>query len=138
MSRIIILYEDAEALVIDKPGGLPIERPRKGGPSLEDRLDELKPDIVFNALHGNPGEDGTVQGMLELMGIPYTHSGVTTSAIAIDKELTKLLLVPAGVRMPRGTMVKSQALHEREPCSRGLNSARAPGRSWRTRSRIAT
>ena len=66
------------------------------------RLDELKPDVVFNALHGSPGEDGTVQGMLELMGVPYTHSGVTTSAIAIDKELTKLLLVPAGVRMPRG------------------------------------
>src|SRR4028118_956986 len=61
-------------------------------------LEELKPDVVFNALHGSPGEDGTVQGMLELMAIPFTHSGVTTSAIAIDKELTKLLLVPAGVR----------------------------------------
>jgi D-alanine-D-alanine ligase len=82
------------------------------------RLGELKPDVVFNALHGHPGEDGTVQGMLELMGIPYTHSGVTTSAIALDKELTKLLLVPAGVRMPKGTMVRSATLYERDPLPR--------------------
>ena len=88
------------------------------GRDVAERLGELKPDVVFNALHGHPGEDGTVQGMLELMGVPYTHSGVTTSAIAIDKELTKLLLVPAGVRMPRGTMVKSATLHERDPLPR--------------------
>lgn len=82
------------------------------------RLVELKPDVVFNALHGHPGEDGTVQGMLELMGVPYTHSGVTTSAIAIDKELTKLLLVPAGVRMPKGTIVRSETVFERDPLPR--------------------
>jgi D-alanine-D-alanine ligase len=81
-------------------------------------LEELRPDIVFNALHGHPGEDGTVQGMLDLMGIPYTHSGLSTSAIAIDKELTKLLLVPAGVRMPVGTMVRSKSLFERDPIAR--------------------
>lgn len=81
-------------------------------------LEELRPDIVFNALHGHPGEDGTVQGMLDLMGIPYTHSGLSTSAIAIDKELTKLLLVPAGVRMPKGTMVRSESLFERDPIAR--------------------
>ncbi|GAA4028296.1 D-alanine--D-alanine ligase [Sphingomonas rosea] len=78
----------------------------------------LRPDIVFNALHGHPGEDGTVQGMLDLMQIPYTHSGLSTSAIAIDKELTKLLLVPAGVRMPEGTMVRSETLFERDPIPR--------------------
>jgi D-alanine-D-alanine ligase len=82
------------------------------------RLGELKPDLVFNALHGTPGEDGTVQGMLDLMGIPYTHSGVETSVIAIDKELTKLLLVPGGIRMPKGTMVKSETLFERDPIAR--------------------
>jgi D-alanine-D-alanine ligase len=82
------------------------------------RLAELKPDVVFNALHGTPGEDGTVQGMLELMQIPYTHSGVTTSAIAIDKELTKLLLVPAGVRMPKGQMVESESLYQGDPMPR--------------------
>jgi D-alanine-D-alanine ligase len=81
-------------------------------------LEEHRPDVVFNALHGHPGEDGTVQGMLDLMGIPYTHSGLSTSAIAIDKELTKLLLVPAGVRMPKGTMVRSETLFEADPLPR--------------------
>ena len=81
-------------------------------------LTGLRPDVVFNALHGHPGEDGTVQGMLDLMQIPYTHSGLSTSAIAIDKELTKLLLVPAGVRMPKGTMVKSDSLFEGDPIPR--------------------
>ena len=78
----------------------------------------LRPDIVFNALHGTPGEDGTVQGMLDLMQIPYTHSGTTTSAIAIDKELTKAVLVPGGVRMPKGKMVDSKALYEGDPMAR--------------------
>jgi D-alanine-D-alanine ligase len=53
------------------------------------KLAETKPDVVFNALHGTPGEDGTVQGMMDLMGLTYTHSGLATSVIAIDKELTK-------------------------------------------------
>ncbi|QNN64445.1 D-alanine--D-alanine ligase [Sphingomonas rhizophila] len=82
------------------------------------RLREFAPDVVFNALHGTPGEDGTVQGMLDLMEIPYTHSGCTTSAIAIDKELTKAVLVPAGVRMPKGKMVDSASLYEGDPMPR--------------------
>ncbi|MEO5971991.1 MAG: D-alanine--D-alanine ligase [Sphingomicrobium sp.] len=82
------------------------------------RLAELKPDVVFNALHGTPGEDGTVQGLLELMGIAYTHSGLTTSAIAIDKELTKLVLVPHGVRMPAGKVVDSESLYREDPMPR--------------------
>jgi D-alanine-D-alanine ligase len=82
------------------------------------RLAELKPDVVFNALHGTPGEDGTVQGMLDLMGIPYTHSGVETSVIAIDKELTKMVLVPHGVRMPEGTIVESESLYAADPIQR--------------------
>jgi D-alanine-D-alanine ligase len=69
------------------------------------------PDVVFNALHGTPGEDGTVQGMLDLMG-PYTHSGLETSVIAIDKELTKMVLVPHGIRMPAGKMVESESLYK--------------------------
>ncbi|MEO5773052.1 MAG: D-alanine--D-alanine ligase [Sphingomicrobium sp.] len=88
------------------------------GRDVAARLAELKPDVVFNALHGTPGEDGTVQGMLELMGLPYTHSGVTTSAIAIDKELTKAVLVPGGVRMPAGQVVDSASLHEADPIAR--------------------
>jgi len=81
-------------------------------------LAELRPDVVFNALHGTPGEDGTVQGLLDLMQISYTHSGLTTSVIAIDKELTKQQLVPHGVRMPAGQMVESQSLHETDPMPR--------------------
>jgi D-alanine-D-alanine ligase len=77
-----------------------------------------KPDVVFNALHGTPGEDGTVQGLLDLMQIPYTHSGLTTSAIAIDKELTKLVLVPHGVRMPAGQVVESESLFAADPMPR--------------------
>src|ERR1044072_5309705 len=82
------------------------------------RLKELKPDVVFNALHGTPGEDGTVQGMLDLMGIPYTHSGLETSVIAIDKELTKMVLVPEGIRMPAGNIVASETLHSADPMAR--------------------
>ena len=81
-------------------------------------LTAIRPDIVFNALHGTPGEDGTVQGMLDLMQIPYTHSGLETSVIAIDKELTKMVLVPGGVRMPKGKMVDSKALFEGDPMAR--------------------
>src|SRR5881398_4087835 len=78
------------------------------------RLAQLKPDVVFNALHGTPGEDGTVQGMMDLMELKYTHSGLTTSAIAIDKELTKLLLVPAGIRMPTGKIVESESVYRED------------------------
>lgn len=82
------------------------------------RIAEAKPDVVFNALHGVPGEDGSVQGMLDLMGVPYTHSGLATSVIAIDKELTKLLLVPRGIPMPGGRLVKSAELHDADPLAR--------------------
>jgi D-alanine-D-alanine ligase len=82
------------------------------------RLHEAKPDVVFNALHGVPGEDGTVQGMMDLMGIPYTHSGLATSVIAIDKELTKHALVPHGIPMPGGRIVRSKELYEGDPLAR--------------------
>jgi D-alanine-D-alanine ligase len=82
------------------------------------RLEELAPDVVFNALHGTPGEDGTIQGLMDLMGLKYTHSGLTTSAIAIDKELTKLVLVPHGIRMPAGKVVQSESLYREDPMPR--------------------
>ncbi len=81
-------------------------------------LAALKPDVVFNALHGVPGEDGSVQGMLDLMGLPYTHSGMVTSVIAIDKELTKQCLVPAGIPMPKGVIVDSESLYAGDPLPR--------------------
>jgi D-alanine-D-alanine ligase len=82
------------------------------------RLREAAPDVVFNALHGVPGEDGTVQGMMDLMGVPYTHSGLQTSVIAIDKELTKHALVPHGIPMPGGRIVRSEELYEGDPLAR--------------------
>jgi D-alanine-D-alanine ligase len=82
------------------------------------RLAELRPDIVFNALHGTPGEDGTVQGMMDLMGLSYTHSGLATSVIAIDKELTKMVLVPHGIRMPAGQIVASESIYSHDPLPR--------------------
>jgi D-alanine-D-alanine ligase len=82
------------------------------------RLAELKPDVVFNALHGTPGEDGTVQGMMDLMGLRYTHSGLETSVIAIDKELTKMVLVPRGIRMPAGKIVESESVFSEDPLAR--------------------
>ena len=82
------------------------------------RLAELKPDVVFNALHGTPGEDGSVQGMMDLMGLKYTHSGLGTSVIAIDKELTKMVLVPGGIRMPAGKMVESESIYREDPLPR--------------------
>lgn len=82
------------------------------------KLHEARPDVVFNALHGVPGEDGTVQGMLDLMGLAYTHSGLATSVIAIDKQLTKQALVPHGIPMPGGRIVTREELYERDPLPR--------------------
>jgi D-alanine-D-alanine ligase len=82
------------------------------------RLADAKPDVVFNALHGTPGEDGSVQGMLDLMGLKYTHSGMATSVVAIDKVLTKQALIPHGIRMPGGHIVKSESLYLSDPLPR--------------------
>lgn len=88
------------------------------GRQLPAKLIAAAPDIVFNALHGVPGEDGTVQGLMDVMGIRYTHSGLVTSVIAIDKVLTKQALVPHGIPMPGGMIVKSQSLFEGDPLPR--------------------
>ena len=88
------------------------------GRDVAARLAEAAPDVVFNALHGTPGEDGSVQGMMDLMGLKYTHSGLETSVIAIDKELTKMVLVPHGIPMPAGKVVESESLYARDPMAR--------------------
>ena len=88
------------------------------GRDVAQRLAEAAPDVVFNALHGTPGEDGTVQGLMDLMGLTYTHSGLATSVIAIDKQLTKQALVPHGIHMPGGRIVRSEELFERDPLPR--------------------
>ena len=68
-------------------------------------LKELKPDCALNVLHGRPGEDGTLQGLLEVMAIPYTHSGVMASAVAMQKHVAKTMLSAAGVPVPGGRVV---------------------------------
>jgi D-alanine-D-alanine ligase len=68
-------------------------------------LTELKPDCALNVLHGRPGEDGTLQGMLEIIGIPYSHSGVMASSVAMQKDISKTLLKAAGVPVPGGMTV---------------------------------
>ena len=82
------------------------------------RITETAPDVIFNALHGVPGEDGSVQGMLDLMGVPYTHSGLATSVIAIDKQLTKMVLQPHGIPFPGGRIVSREEIFERDPLPR--------------------
>ncbi|MFM6854283.1 MAG: D-alanine--D-alanine ligase [Sphingopyxis sp.] len=88
------------------------------GRDLPQILAAAQPDVVFNALHGAPGEDGSVQGMLDLMGLKYTHSGMVTSVIAIDKELTKQRLVPHGIPMPAGRIVPSHSIFTADPLPR--------------------
>ena len=88
------------------------------GRDVAARLADAAPDVVFNALHGVPGEDGTVQGMMDLMGLAYTHSGMATSVIAIDKDLTKQALVPHGIPMPGGRIVASADLFDADPLPR--------------------
>jgi D-alanine-D-alanine ligase len=88
------------------------------GRDVAARLAEAAPDLVFNALHGTPGEDGSVQGMMDLMGLRYTHSGMATSVIAVDKQLTKQMLVPHGIPMPGGRIVRSAELFEGDPLAR--------------------
>src|SRR6202453_4626782 len=64
-----------------------------------------KPDAVFNALHGRFGEDGAIQGVLDWLGIPYTHSGVRASALAMDKQAAKAIFASAGLPVAPGRMV---------------------------------
>ncbi|WP_332681792.1 D-alanine--D-alanine ligase [Bosea sp. (in: a-proteobacteria)] len=68
-------------------------------------LDKLRPDVAFNGLHGRFGEDGTIQGVLEILAIPYTHSGVLASALAIRKDKAKTVVAAAGVPVAHGVLV---------------------------------
>ena len=72
-------------------------------------LQTLKPDVALNVLHGRPGEDGTLQGILEIVGIPYSHSGVLASAMAMQKDLAKVVMRAAGIPVPGGMIVSRQA-----------------------------
>ncbi|KRE00340.1 D-alanine--D-alanine ligase [Bosea sp. Root381] len=75
------------------------------GRDIAEVLAKLKPDVAFNALHGRFGEDGTIQGLLEILGIPYTHSGVLASSLAIRKDKAKMVVAAAGVPVAHGVLV---------------------------------
>jgi D-alanine-D-alanine ligase len=87
------------------------------GPDLRALLAALDPapDVVFNALHGRFGEDGTIQGVLDLLGIPYTHSGVRASALAMDKPAAKAVFAAAGLPVPAGRVIDVAALAAADP-----------------------
>ncbi len=71
-------------------------------------LTGVKPDVALNLLHGRPGEDGTIQGMLEILQIPYSHSGPLSSALAMQKDVAKVVMANAGVAVPDGIVVSRQ------------------------------
>ncbi len=71
-------------------------------------LASLKPDVALNLLHGRPGEDGTIQGLLEILQIPYSHSGMFSSALAMQKDVAKIVMANAGVAVPEGIVVSRQ------------------------------
>ena len=75
------------------------------GRDLADQLRQVNPEVCFNALHGRWGEDGCVQGLLELLGMPYTHSGVLASALALHKERAKQVMRAAGIPVAEGKVV---------------------------------
>jgi len=107
-------------------------------------LQTLKPDVALNLLHGRPGEDGTIQGILEILSIPYTHSGVLASALAMQKDLAKVMFRAAGIPAPEGLVMsrsdaaKAHALPRpyvikpvNEGSSVGVRIVRERDNSWR-------
>ena len=76
---------------------------------------EPKPDVVFNVLHGSGGEDGVIQGILQALNIPYTHSGVAASAIAMDKVISRQLFQNAGIPTPVSMVVDFDKFKEQDP-----------------------
>ncbi|MDG2244158.1 MAG: D-alanine--D-alanine ligase [Rhodospirillaceae bacterium] len=87
-------------------------------PALTSALANAKPDVVFNALHGRFGEDGCIQGLLDMMAVPYTHSGRTASALAMDKPLAKRLFSEAGLPVAEEVIVTRAVAEKSDPLPR--------------------
>src|SRR6185503_13185828 len=83
------------------------------GRDIASVLNTVKPDVALNVLHGRPGEDGTLQGLLEVVGIPYSHSGVLASALAMQKDVAKDLFRAAGVAVPEGIVAERSEVAKR-------------------------
>lgn len=105
--------ECADALRVAGYEVIEIELGKDRGDEVVARLNETRPDVVFNALHGRWGEDGCVQGLLEWMGLPYTHSGVLASAAAMDKTLSKQLFRAAGLPVADSLIVEADEVRKR-------------------------
>jgi len=95
----------------------PIEVTRDLGAVIA-ALQESAPDVVFNALHGRFGEDGCIQGVLDWMGLPYTHSGVRASSLAMDKEAAKAAFAAAGLPVAASRVVSPEELEAQDPLPR--------------------
>lgn len=116
MTKVAVLYKgmSAEAPVSEVSGAACAKALKDEGfdvvlvdaqPDLWERLQDIQPDVIFNALHGQWGEDGRVQGILDMFGKPYTHSGVLASALAMDKTRAKIVLGAADIAVPVGKLV---------------------------------
>jgi D-alanine-D-alanine ligase len=86
--------------------------------ALIDAIDSQKPDVLFNALHGRWVEDGNIQGVLNFIGIPYTHSGLMASAIAMDKPMAKRVFAAAGLRCPEGVILDKASVERGDVMAR--------------------
>jgi D-alanine-D-alanine ligase len=89
---------------LERGGGYKVTRVDVGR-DIAAVLTSLKPDAALNLLHGRPGEDGTIQGLLEILQIPYSHSGTFSSALAMQKDMAKVVMAAAGVAVPDGLVV---------------------------------
>ena len=114
--REVSLASGEQVIVALKQAGFDV-RPVLVGPDLGAVIAALTPapDAVFNALHGRYGEDGTIQGVLDWLGIPYTHSGVRASALAMDKQAAKAAFIAAGLPVAAGRLVDIGDLAEADP-----------------------
>ncbi len=88
------------------------------GVDIAEVIRRLNPDVVFNMLHGTYGEDGCIQGVLEILGIPYTHSGLLSSAIALDKVYSQQLFMQAGIKCPKRVIITQGDDLSNEPIPR--------------------
>jgi D-alanine-D-alanine ligase len=92
--------------------------PVDAGRDIAAVLAALRPDVALNVLHGRPGEDGTIQGLLEIMAIPYSHSGVLASALAMQKDRAKVVMRDAGVPVPAGRVISRSEAARRHALER--------------------
>jgi len=118
--RDVSLASGANCAAALKEAGYPVEIVDVKG-DIRDVIDQLlatKPDVVFNAQHGRHGEDGDFQGLLNLLKIPYTHSGVMASALAMDKPVAKRIFAANGLRCPEGIELSEDDLGKGDPLPR--------------------